>query len=91
MTKYLSKSGESTPKELLSTELPTLRAVLLLGLHLQEQKITLDNIDKRNYTVKELCCDMTDEVLALWLKVNALFVFPVIINQKSLMANILAD
>ena len=91
LTKYLSKSGEGAPKELLSTELPTLRAVLLLGIHLQEQRITLDEVDKRNYTVKELCCDLADKVLAQWVKANALFVFPVIINKKSLSTKILTD
>ena len=50
LTRYLSESGESAPKELLQSELPTLRAVLLLGLHLQEQRL----IDKRNYGQTEL-------------------------------------
>ena len=87
----MSKTGEGAPKELLSTELPTLRAVLLLGIHLQEQRITLDEVDKRNYTVKELCFDLADKVLAQWVKANALFVFPVIINKKSLSTKILTD
>ena len=63
LTKYLSKSGESTPKELLITELPTLRAILLLGLHLHEKKITMEEVDKRNYSVPDLSYDLAAAVL----------------------------
>ena len=91
LTEYLSKSGEGTPKELLSTELPTLRAVLLLGLHLQEQKITMEEVDKRNYSIKDLSCDLADKVLVLWVKANAMFKSPVIISKKALSERILKD
>jgi hypothetical protein len=84
LTRYLAKSGEGTPKELLITELPTLRAILQLGLHLQEEKITMEEVDKRNYNVKDLCNDLAAGVLVPWVKANALFQAPVITSCKSL-------
>ena len=84
LTRYLAKSGEGKPKELLITELPTLRAILQLGLHLQEEKITMEEVDQRNYSVKDLCKDMAAAVLVPWVKANALFQAPVITSSKSL-------
>ena len=87
LTRYLSESGESAPKELLQSELPTLRAVLLLGLHLQEQRL----IDKRNYGQTELAQDLSEAILVPWKRANDLFKPPVIINMKSISKRVLSD
>ena len=70
LTRYLAKSGEGNPKELLITELPTLRAILQLGLHLQEEKIRMEGVDKRNYSVVDLSHEMAAAVLVPWVKAN---------------------
>ena len=71
-------------KELLPSELPTLRSALLLGIHLQEISMMLEEKDKRNYPVKEMMVDVSSEVLAQWEKANALFKHPIICTKSSL-------
>ena len=91
LTNYLSKSGLSTPKELLATELPTMRAILQLGLHLQEERLNIENVDKRNYPISELTKDMSEAVLVTWVRANAQFKEPVISSKKSLANRIQKD
>ena len=71
-------------KELLPSELPTLRSALLLGIHLQEISMMVEEKDKRNYPVKEMMVDVSSEVLAQWEKANALFKHPIICTKSSL-------
>ena len=56
----------------------------------EEQKINQE-VDKRNYSQTDLSQDLADSVLIPWVKANALFVPPVIINKKSLARKILGD
>ena len=44
----------------------------------------MEEVDKRNYSVKDLCKDMAAAVLVPWVKANALFQAPVITSSKSL-------
>ena len=64
-------------KELVSSEVPTLRAALQLALYLQGEKWTLEDTNKRNYPVKDLMRDVSSSVLAQWEKANFLFQPPI--------------
>ena len=71
-------------KEFLPSELPTLRAVLQFGIHLQDIKIREEEVKKNTYLKSELVKDMSLGVLVQWKKANHLFEPPVICTQKSL-------
>ena len=60
-------------KELIPSEVPTLRAAMQLALHLQDERWRLEDIDKKNYPVKELMRDVSNSVLAQWERANILF------------------
>ena len=68
-----------TGKELLVSELPTLRDILRYGLLVRE----LSENDPRNMTVKDVSKAIFDAVTSQWLKANALFKPPVIVSEKS--------
>ena len=71
-------------KEFLPSELPTLRAALQFGIHLQDIKIREEEVKKNTYLKSELMKDMSLGVLVQWKKANHLFEPPVICTQKSL-------
>ena len=71
-------------KELLPSEVPTLRAALQLALHLQVEKWRLEDIDKRNYPVSALMKDVANAVLGKWEWANALFQPSVTISSRSI-------
>jgi hypothetical protein len=71
-------------KELVPSQVPTLRANLQLGLHLQTMKHRMEDVDKRNYPVAELMRDVTTAALGQWEKANPLFRPPIICTTKSL-------
>ena len=56
-------------RDLIKSELPTLRDVLRLGIKYQEEKV-----DRTKYTVKDLVKDLAAAVNAQWLRANAEFV-----------------
>ena len=64
-------------KELVTSEVPTLRAALQLALYFQDEKWRLDDTNKRNYPVKVLMRDVSTSVLAQWEKANFLFQPPI--------------
>ena len=64
-------------RELLVSELPTVRDVLKYGIHLREQS----EADRRNYPVDQLVADIYPGLILQWSKANALFKPPVI-NEK---------
>jgi len=67
-------------KELYVSELPTARDILRYGILLRE----ISEKNSRNYTVDQLVTDMLPNVLGQWLKANALFVYPVVIHEKTI-------
>ena len=69
-----------TGKELLVSELPTVRDILRFGLLLREQ----NSKDRRNYTDKELISDIIPHLLHQWTTANALFKPPVIIHCRTI-------
>ena len=81
-----SKLGEylGTGRDLLNSELPTLRDVLRLGIKYQEDKVCTEGKERNLYTVKELIRDVAKGVNAMWIKANAEFVPPVVISTKGL-------
>jgi hypothetical protein len=71
-------------KELLPSELPTLRSALQLALYLQDIRMRREDLDKRNYPVAKLMRDVAQGVMTQYEKANSMFTQPVVINQKSL-------
>ena len=55
-TKLIEYLG--TGKDFLSSELPTLRDVLRLGIKYQEEKLCVEETTRFNYPVKELAKDL---------------------------------
>ena len=76
-------------KELIGSELPTLRSVLRQGLHFQEEKVWQDNSHPNTtmhsvYTVQELSVKMTQALTAQWRRANVAFHPPVTITDNSI-------
>ena len=68
---------------MLQTELPTLRAVLRHGIFLQEMALLEEDVDRRNFPIKELAVTLSGEVIAIWRRANKQFTQPVIIANSS--------
>ena len=51
----------------------------------------MDEVDKRNYHIKDLVKALSERLLSQWQRANALFQPPVIINEKSLINRIKED
>ena len=73
-------------KELMGTELPTLRSVLRQGLLFQEEKVLQDSSHPNTamhtiYTVKELSVKMAQALTAQWKRANVEFKPPVTISD----------
>ncbi|KAI4806672.1 hypothetical protein KUCAC02_017487 [Chaenocephalus aceratus] len=66
-----------TGRELLVSELPTVRDILRYGIYLRDQS----KDDRRNYPVDQLVDDIFPGLIGQWSKANALFKPPVI-NEK---------
>ena len=64
-----SKLGEylGAGRDLLNSELPTLRDVLRLGIKYQEDKVCTEDTERNLYPVKHLIKDMAKEVNAMWI------------------------
>ena len=71
-------------KELVPSEVPTLRAVLQLALHLQDERWRREDINKRNYPVKDLMKDVINSVFAQWGRANFLFKPPVLCTNRNM-------
>ena len=69
-------------KELVPSEVPTLRAALQLALHLQDERWRIEDINKRNYPVKELMRDVIISVFAQWERANVLFKPPILCASR---------
>ena len=74
-------------KELLLSELPTLRAALRQGIKFQEDRVTA----KTNYPDKEITLDVAKSVENQWLKANSELVSPKVISLKSLQRSLEKD
>ena len=66
------------------TELPTMRGVLRHGIYLQEKKLLMEDIDRRNYSIALMAKDVRMEVVSCWKRANAQFTPPIIITDKSI-------
>ena len=73
---------------MLTTELPTLRAVLRHGLYLQEKELVLEDRDRRNYPVALMSEELALELVSIWQRANAMFKPPVIFTSKSILRKI---
>ena len=84
-TRTQSKSNLSdlvgTGRELLVSELPTVRDILRYGIYLREQFAE----DRRNYPVDQLLRDIYPAVIGQWSKANALFKPPVTNGKSTIM------
>ena len=75
-------------KELVPSQVPTLRAALQLALHLREGRMRIEEVDKRNYPVSELMSDVTIAVMKQWEKANPQFKPPIICHARSMERNL---
>ena len=75
-------------KELNPSEVPTVRAVIQLGLHIKDQKQLVENMATTNLTKGDLARSMAPIVLQQWEKANPLFKPPVIIKENTLVKRI---
>lgn len=71
-------------KELVPSQVPTLRAALQLALHLQSMRERREEVDKRNYPLRELISDVTTAVLKQWEMANDLFQPPITCHSRSM-------
>ena len=76
-----------TGKEFAPADVPTVRAVIRRGLLLKEIKCH-GGVDVKNYPVKEIARDLAPLVMKQWLKANVLFVTPVIVTERQIVAKI---
>ena len=78
-------------KKLVPSQVPTLRAALQLGLYLQGERGTLEDLDKRHYPVSELMSDVTVKVMGQGEKANRMFKPPIILLSRSMEQRLLKE
>ena len=83
----LFRSGQT----FLESDLPTLRAVLRLGVNLRENQLVLSGTAKNLYTDNKLAGDLAEAVLVQFRKANAEFKPPIVSTNKSLHSKIEKD
>lgn len=71
-------------KELLASEVPSLRAALQKGLLVQEEFMFKDGGDRQNLTIRDTMQEVVGAIMKQWHKANVKFVPPVTINEKTL-------
>ena len=71
-------------KELLPSEVPSLRAALQKGLLVQEEFMFKDGGDRQNLTIRDTMQEVVGAIMKQWHKANVKFVPPVTINEKTL-------
>ena len=62
-----------TRKEFLTSEEPTLRAVIQMGILLQQERLLVKEVERKHYPVTELAKDLAPLVIRQWRKSNANF------------------
>ena len=72
--------GEEMP----ITELPTLRMVLRHGIYLQEKALLEEDIDRRNFPIKDMAVILREQIESRYVRANALFSPPIIIAHSSI-------
>ena len=80
-TKLIALVGQG--KDFLTSEVPTLRAVIQQGIKMQEDSLHI-NITKNNYPLKSMAKDLVPLIQAQWKKSNDSFIPPVIKNDKTI-------
>ena len=60
-------------KEFLTSEVPTLRAVIQRGILLQQERLLVKEVERKHYPVTELAKDLAPLVIRQWRKSNANF------------------
>ena len=78
-------------KELVPSEVPTLRAALQLALFLQDQRWRLAEVNKRNYPLSELMQAVAKEVFVQWEKANYMLKPPILCTQSSMERRLLKE
>ena len=78
-------------KELVPSQVSTLRAALQLGLYLQQERETQKELDKINYPLSELMRDVTVKVMGQWEIANPLFQSPIISLSRSMEQRLLKE
>ena len=69
-------------KHFLTSEVPTLRAVMQRGILLQQERLIVEDVQRNNYPMAELAKDLAQLVILQWRKSNANFKPPVFFYGK---------
>ena len=69
-------------REFIPSELPTLKDVLRYALHLQEQKLLVQETNHRNYSTDEIVEDVFPALLSQWTRANTSFAPPVVVADR---------
>ena len=72
--------GEEMPL----TELPTLRMVLRHGIYLQEKALLEEDIDRRNFLIKDMAVILREQIESHYVRAYAQFSPPIIIAHSSI-------
>ena len=75
-TKISEFLGGGNP--LLKSELPTVKACMRAALDLQEQKFSVQEIDRRDYTVQKMMEELVPQIKSQWERANYQLTAPVI-------------
>ena len=78
-----------TGKEMLETEVPTLRAALRKALLIREERVTLNETYSKQINMGEVMDNVVEDVIRLWQRSNVKFVPPVIIQPHSIRMRLL--
>ena len=71
-------------KELIPSEVPTLRAALQKGILIKERKLIEEGSDLKDVHVKDCCRELAPAILAQWQKANRKFSPPVVVTEDAL-------
>ena len=82
----VSKLGElvGPGKELVPSDVPTLRAALQKGILIKERKLIEEESDLKDVHVGDICRELAPSILSQWLKSNPKFSPPVVVQEASL-------
>ena len=75
-------------KHFLTSEVPTLRAVVQRGILLQQERLIVEDVQRKHYPLAELAKDLAPLVILQWHKSNANFQPPVIFTEKYIVKKI---
>ena len=73
-----------TGKDMLESEVPTLRDALRKVQLIKEQNINIKGVNPRNIDISEIISEVVNDIIQLWKKSNNQFVPPVVSEPRSI-------